>query len=114
MEFAESCIVLIVHNLKTIDFRVNYGKDGSKFIIKTSSSVLNSASGILYIHLRKSRARRSALIAVAKFQPNYHFGQPPGDSEFPSADADAQQKTGMTSECGPAFKENFDRRHSRI
>jgi len=63
----------------------------------------------LYIHPRKhrARARGSALIAVAKFQPNYHFGQPPSGSEFLSADA--QQKTEVTStmESRPAHSKRI-------
>lgn len=56
MKFAESYIVLIVHNLKTIDFRVNYGKDDSKFIIKTSSGVKFGFRYTVFIYESCARA----------------------------------------------------------
>jgi len=87
---------IIMRNYIYEKFVPSYEKDNSKFIVEILNLVCEARLPVYprtFIYV--NRARGSALIAVAKFQPNYHFGQPPSGSEFLSADA--QQKTEVTS-----------------
>lgn len=82
-KFAKCPSISIARNSKTIDFLG---------ILVRRKSTLSSSLKLrswLAVHpvYSSTRSRGGALIAVAKFQPNYHFGQRPSGSEFLSANA---------------------------